>query len=59
MNKNKANATGSMVTKVSDSAKMLNGGRYTIVARGNAMTVVRYYTDADGRKRQQWQVVKS
>lgn len=47
-----------MVTKVSDSAKMFNGGRYTIVARGNAMTVVRYYTDADGRKRQQWQVVK-
>ena len=59
MNKNKANATGSMVTKVSDSAKMLNDGRYTIVARGNASVVVRYYRDANGRKRQQWQVVKS
>ena len=58
MNKNNAKATGAMVTKVNDTEKMLNGGRYTIVARGNAMAVVRYYTDADGRKRQQWQVVK-
>ena len=58
MNKNNAKATGSMVTKVNDTEKMLNDDRYTIVARGNAIAVVRYYRDANGRKRQQWQVIK-
>ena len=47
-----ANKTEPMVGKVPDS------GRATIVARGNAMVVVRYYTDANGRKHQQWQVIK-
>ena len=46
------NKTERMVSKILDS------GRATIVARGNAIAVIRYYTDANGRKRQQWQVVK-
>ena len=52
MRNSNENRTEHMVGKVPDS------GRATIVARGNAMVVVRYYTDSNGRKHQQWQVIK-
>ena len=39
-------------------SKVLDSGRAVIINRGNAIAVVHYYRDANGRKRQQWQVVK-
>ena len=39
-------------------SKVLDSGRAVIINRGNAIVVVRYYRDANGRKRQQWQVIK-
>ena len=39
-------------------SKVLDSGRAVILNRGNAIAVVRYYGDANGRKCQQWQVVK-
>ena len=52
MKNTNGNKTLCMVRKVPDS------GRAVIINRGNAIAVVRYYRDANGRKRQQWQVVK-
>ena len=52
MKNTNGNKSVRMVSKVPDN------GRAVIIIRGNAIAVVRYYRDANGRKRQQWQVVK-